>query len=475
MLFYLIFLLGIFLRFYKLKENFYFDGEIGDNLLDVKNAYLHRIIPLLGPPTSHPWLSFGPLFYWIFEPIFILSHFSPFSYGYFGAFIGSLTILVNYYFFSRICNKKIALILSFCMSISPLFLEFSRASRFFSFVLLFVPIFIFTAVTATNEKKHLFLLGILFGLMLNFHYTPFILFPFLVSIFFFKKIRIFLKDTFAFIGGVFIPLIPFIFYDALHKFYMLSNLFLWIPYRILGFFGLYHKNTLSQIVLKENVFSFSQFFSSVFANLPPFTGVIIFLLLTGFSVYFFCSVKKNRTSSTFFYLLLWGGWGIVAIFIHGAPPPHYFVPILMFPLVICSYLLGKIWDTAKNGKILVCCVLGLLLWVNLSFFFSSSWINQYQKNPFSYEKRLKAAAFIIKNAQGRKYALKRVGYNDQFPHNYAQNYIYLLWYLGNEPVHSAQITYIIYEDKKYFPTHVQKNDALFYISSDIAIMKKNHI
>jgi hypothetical protein len=86
----LILALGIFLRFYRLPQNVIFHGELGDDYLAIKNFIAGRQIPLLGPATSHPWLSFGPLYYWLFAPVLVLGDYNPVIPAYFMAFLLSL-------------------------------------------------------------------------------------------------------------------------------------------------------------------------------------------------------------------------------------------------------------------------------------------------------------------------------------------------------------------------------------------------
>jgi hypothetical protein len=60
----------------------------------------------------------------------------------------------------------------------------------------------------------------------------------------------------------------------------------------------------------------------------------------------------------------------------------------------------------------------------------------------------KAALKIIKVAHGQRFSLERIGPNDQFEGNFAQNYQYLLWYYGNEPVKDAPIVFVIRDNSK---------------------------
>src|SRR5258706_1472328 len=117
-----ILVIGIFLRWYKIEHNFNFTAEVGDNLLDIKNAFIQKYIPLKGPPTSHPWLSFGPLFYWIYGPILILAHFNPLSHAYFSLVIGILILVANYFFIKRLFSSTVAVISTFLLAISPLYI-----------------------------------------------------------------------------------------------------------------------------------------------------------------------------------------------------------------------------------------------------------------------------------------------------------------------------------------------------------------
>jgi len=468
-----ILVLGIFLRFFHKQDNFYFDGEIGDNLLAIKNYYYSGTIPLIGPPTSHPWLYFGPLFYWLYGPILILSRFNPLSYGYFGTTFSCAVIFANYLVIKKIFSNSAALISSYLIAISPLFLDFAKNSRFFTLIPFIVYPFLFVLFRiATKKSKAYFLLGLFLGIMLNFHYTPLMLVPFIISIFLLNKILPGKKEIVKFLAGFFIPLSPFFLYDGLHGFFMTRNLVLWIPYRILGFLGVYHKNTLSGSVLQENTLSFSNFFStSFFHSTNPVAGYIVLAaLLTGF----FFVIKKTAKTNRFplFFIFLWGLWGLAAIFVHGNPPSHYFVPILSFPIILGSLILGAFWRKPM-GKVFVLALLCLFTSINFTFFFSDSWFYEYRVNFGSYANQQKIAQKIVADAKGKSFMLNRVGYNDEFDKNYAQNYIYLLWLYGNEPKNYAYRLYAIYEFPSRPPQKLAPGEITFYNLPNLAIIRKD--
>ncbi len=473
-----ILILGTFLRFYMLPQNFTFDGEIGDNHLDITHAYLSHQILLRGAPTSHPWLYFGPLFYWLYEPLLILNKFNPVTYAIFGAIISILILIANYFTIKKLFSLPAALLSTYVIAISPLFLFFGRISRFFCIVpLLIYPFLLMLEKIAKNEKKWLFWIWFLLGVMLNFHYTPLFLIPVVLTVLFIKKIRITPKDILLSIVGFFIPFIPLLIYDSKEHFSMMINLLLWVPYRIAGFFGLYHKNTVTPTVIHENTSSILNFFSYLFTqtsqNGYTILGLIIFTLIAGYMVFYaYKSIKNHSIANIWLVLFAWGFWGFLALFIHGDAPLHYYVPLFSFPIIIISLFFVNLSKTFF-GKIIVFIFLLFLTISNMIFFFSNQWFYRYKTDPYSYELRQKAAQTIISDAHGKPFILKRVGYYDDYAQNYAQNYIYLLWWYGNEPKIKANKIYIIYEDITKLPKSLTSHERLFRISKNIAIIRKD--
>lgn len=446
----LIVFLAAFLRFYRLEYHFPFFGEVGHNLLAIKDAFEKKYIPLIGPPTSHSWLAFGPLFYWIYGPVLALSRFNPVSYGYFGALISTLIVIVNFFVVSRLFSVRIALISSLLITVSPLFLFFSWGARFFSYIPLLSLIFLYCVLTMTQQSKRFFPIGILFGVMFSFHYTPLLLIPFFVCIVAIKKIIPTVRDVAYFCIGVLIPMIPLVIYDGITNSGMVRNSLLWIPYRVLGFFGIYNKNTVNSKIVEENFNSIVTFLKLSFVSENE--SNFIFILYCALVVYmiWYCiqAVRTKKIDTPFFALVILCVVSFIALFIHGSPPIHYFVPILFLPILCMSVLISTVWDIKQYGKVAAIGALILIVIVNLHFYFSKDWIYRIASlNIVPYTQQQQIAAFIVKDAAGQPYILRRVGLDDQFEGNYAQNYQYLLWLYGNEPILKATRIYTIYENR----------------------------
>ena len=432
----LIVILGIMLRFYRLEANFSFSGELGQNLLEVKNYLIQGKIPLLGPQTSHPWLFFGPLYYWILTPFIMIFRYNPVSISYLGSISGILGIILNYIVVTKIVNKKTAIISSFLIAISPYFISFSRSGRFMFWESALFYLFMLCLFKIENKiYKYWFYLGLVYGIMLNFHLTPIALFP-VIILFLLKRIQISekLKMITKFIYGLFITMLPFLIYDSGNRFDMTRKLILWIPYRFFGFFGLIPQNNYSLDVLKKTIIQIYSFFLSTVVYEKSLIAVIL-------SIFVIIEIVRNVRNRSYIYRIINYSllFMILAFIVHSDPPSHYFVPILPIPIILISIALTKISEKFRSNLItFIFCF--IILIVNLNYLFSENYyfINNLKVSEnhsyVPYQLQEQAAKCIVNDAKGKPYSLRRIGTNQEFGGDFAQNYQYLLWLYGNEPV-----------------------------------------
>lgn len=453
------------MRFYCLGGDIVFHGELGHNYLAIKNFIQAGQIPLLGPPTSHPWLSFGPLFYWIFAPVLVLAKYNPVSGAYFMAFASTLLIILNYFFIEKLFDKKAAIISSFLIAISPAFVFLSRESRFFSLVpLVFYP-FLYFFVKSLEGKRYLFWAGFFFGVILNFHLSPIILVPAAVILLWLKKKSIKRIEMAKGLLGFTIPNIPFLIFNLQDKFEMLLKLLLWIPYRVAGLIGLYPKNTATSAVVSGSMGSLYEFLRLIFTTEK---NIFVFLALLALLIFVLVktikSFQKNERDSAWPAIVLFFSLGCLGIFIHGNPPSHYYLPLYPTPIIFLSvFLAGLI--TKKSTRWIACVLLFAMAFLNLKFYFSSK---RVYSPLVPYKLQLKIARSIVSDANGQKYSLRRVGYADKFEGNYAQNYQYLLWWMGNEPVSNSKTVYTIYEETDKLPEYT---DGKIFWLENIAVYR----
>ena len=465
---FLILAFSIILRFVNLVYRFPFSGEVGDNLLEIKDYVLSGKIPLLGPPTSHPWLFFGPYYYWIMVPVLRLFRFNPMAVSYIGAFLGVVIVFVNFVVVRRIIGVRVALLSSLVISLSPLFILFSQDSRFYYFSVLFLYFVLYLLYLFWKDNvKTFFWLGVSFGLMLSFHYSSLLLIPALIIIFYQKRKRIRAISYLKLILGLVLANTPFLIADLKNNFSMTRQFLLWIPYRILGFLGVIDKNNFTSGTILTSVDSFIQLLGETFTSQiyywVPVSILVVFIV--------FLVIRKKIIKVSEFpwnFMLLSLIFSLIGIIIHGGAPLHYLLPVFPIPAILISVFILKY----LRENIAYIGVFVLLLFLNFGFYknilFERRDYVSINLNFISISIQKNIANSIAGDAQGKSYQLARVGPYDYFRNGYAQNYIYLLWLLGNQPEDSAGIKYTIYEDTSKIP--LRNNENIIWVDG-IAIVK----
>lgn len=466
-------LLALFFQGYKLINNMYFSAEFGHNLLAVKNAILDGSLPLVGPPTSHPWLSFGPLYYWIMMPVMYLSGFNPIFAKCFGVLVGTSVVFVNFLVVRHIFrDKRIALLSSYFIAASPLIINYSRNARFYYLVALMFYPFVWTLYKIYGgNKKYLFWGGLVYSVYFHFHYTPVFFAPVILIVFWLSRKRFVFIDYAKYVAGLLFPFIPFLIHDLKNGMQMSKNILLWVPYRIAGFLGLYPKNNVTSEIMSDNLSVFSEFVGSSFSLNSSLwnTIAIVFILLIIFTL-IYTAGKVNKRNFGYFIFSLMGLFGVLAVFIHGSAPVHYYLPIFTVPAVIFSYAVFSIFKSTYI-RFFVFVAIYAMLFANIKSFSSSENYYKYEEaeGEYKYSTVYQVSEKIVKNAAGEPFALSRVGKNDEFEGDYAQNYQYLMWLLGNEPVDYAKLRYTIYEDTERL---FNKGGSNIFWIGDIAVSRE---
>ena len=460
----LILALGTFLRFYKIQDNLIFNGEIGYDYTTIRSFVENKTFPLIGPRTSHEWFFVGPIFYWIFALLLPLFNYNVLTGAYFFAIIGVLSIYFCYHYVEKLFGKGVGLISSFLLSISPLWVALTRDSRYNALTaILFLPFYYFLVKSLSDKGKSLFIVGLLLGVMFSFFPSPILLLPGAMVVLFIYRKLIQKKYLLSGLLGIIIPNVTYIYFNLTHNFEILTNLVSWIPYRILGFVGLYPKNTVTTHVLSDNLLGLYTFFQQSY--LSSSSVFSIFLFLIGL-IYLFMNFKKSREIKVLTILFV---VSYIGLFLHGSPPQHYYLVIFPVPLIVLSLIL---YDLSKKYLWLAFLILGMLLTSNLMYFFSDKWFYIDSKQVSDdlyyvpYSLQLRVAKFIVMDSEGREFALSRVGTSDYFANDFSLNYQYLLKLIGSRLNSQSKLRYTIYEDTEQIP-----EDKKVHWEENLAIIK----
>ena len=120
-------LIGIFLRINNISNDYYFTGESAKELLYAKHLIESNIFPTIGMATSHEWLYYGPIYYWILIPLVKIFNYNPFLLFWLSIAVSIAGIVVNYKLITKVANKSIAVYSTILISLSPIFTqEFSK-------------------------------------------------------------------------------------------------------------------------------------------------------------------------------------------------------------------------------------------------------------------------------------------------------------------------------------------------------------
>lgn len=443
----LIFATGMFLRVYKIGINYFFTGELGKELLYMRQFVVNHSFPIIGMTTSHEWLSYGPIYYWIMIPIFKLFNGDPFILFWTALVVSFLGLIANYLVFKKIAGEKIAVFSTMIQALSPLLIWQVRLSKLHVFFFLMMPIFTYLLYFLWNGKgKWVILAGIVFGILFSFHFSQIPILVVVMLLFWIRKDVYKVFDWIKFGIGVLIPNITLIWQDR--------NLALWLPYRILNIPDKDPSGTAQLLneYLGKNIFWDHRLW---------IIGTLVFVIIF---IHYFVKNRQRFTKDFLpFYLISSISIMLIANIVHGAPPVHYFLPIFTtVPVLFAIYLERyKFWPL----------ILVPILLINLASFsldpqfygdvsnlksYSSILKSDPATDFIPYSKQEAVAYFIISNSKKMPFSIKRVGPYDYFPENYSQNYKYLILWHGGNLIDSSKNVYTITEDPEKGEVDVQK-------------------
>jgi len=213
-----IFIVALLLRFYSFDQNIAFSAEMGVTFLDIKNIVSNGQNALVGPATSHPWLHLGPLFYWLFIPVFLISGFNPTVPVFILTGLSAIVVLENYFVIKRIFYERMALISSYLVAVSPYFVYHAKIAQYYSLVLLFFYPFLYFIYSNWLWA------GLFLGIILNFHLSAVVLIPGSL-VFMIVRRQFNAKNIRRFLGGILLFQSMFVFGNL--------KFFLWLPYRVI--------------------------------------------------------------------------------------------------------------------------------------------------------------------------------------------------------------------------------------------------
>lgn len=432
----LIIITGFIFRVYKIDSNYYFSGELGKELVFIREYVINSKIPLVGMATSHTWLYYGPIYYWIMIPIFYIFNGNPFVLFWAAICVSVLALIVNYVVVEKIADKYLAIVSTLVQSLSPLLIWQTRLSKLHVFFWVLMPILIYLLYEVWNgNKKYLLIAGLTFGVLFSFHFSQIPIIGVIVLLFYIKRSIYKLRHWLIFTLGVLIPNITLLWQD--------KNLLLWLPYRIVNSIEKNPMGTINSLIdyFGKNIFWDNKYY------VVGFTLILVIFIHYTYS-------NRNKFFNEFlpFYIISSTGIMLIANVLHGSPPIHYFLPIFTtVPILLAIYLLKL-----KYWMILVVFVVAINCF-SLSrdpLFYKDYRGTVSGTDIVDFESQNNAVKFIISNSKGSEFNISRIGPYDYFPDQYSQNYKYLILWKGGRLTDKSTNVYTIIENE--YGINVQK-------------------
>lgn len=399
----LIILLGFILRFYKIKERFFWGLEASAATWPIIRLFEERKLTLIGQHllTIKSMLFRPPFYIYIFALPLKIFNFDPFILAIIFALIGLLVILLFYLTTTKISGKIPALIVSYLYAISFHLVKNDKTVWTITPIIItsLLILFFLSKIAAKPKKQSLFffLLGSVVGLGFSFHFQV-VITLIILTFLFLKTERS--KNIFFFLFGVVLLLSPLIIFNLRHDFLMLRGFKQLLSGREITI----PQNKTFSGRLNNSLQTFSDLslpiltFSSLKYDLPINISLFIFLFLL--PLFFF---KKNARSNLeklmanyFFSCFLISLISLIIINQGFYGSNDFYIFFLIPPLLIiwakCLFLLQQ-----KLKYLLVV----ILFFISIANFYSI--INQ---GPSSYQKKIAIIDYILKNAHGKKFSLK---------------------------------------------------------------------
>jgi len=224
----LIAILTVFLFF----RSYNLSGRIGfgwDQERDA-NAVAHILsgdFTLLGPRVQGPDGFFlPPYFFYLLAPFYQIMNLSSYAMNVFLVSWAILTFFIGYFVFTKIFDRKMAIIFLALWAVNPLAVSIDTISWnpvVIPFLVLLL-IYLLYLFYKNKKSKFLFLIGFIFGFGVSFHLQFLFVFPMLIPVAYeiIKNKRF--KDLVYLLVGMIIPFLPILLFDLRHNFLNLKQI-----------------------------------------------------------------------------------------------------------------------------------------------------------------------------------------------------------------------------------------------------------
>ena len=465
---FLILSLAGFLRLYQITSLFSFNGDVAWDYLSARNFLTGGAFPLVGIPSSVPWLHQGAFFTYFLIIILGIFHYNPVVPPVFTAIFGVFTCLLIYKIGKRYFSPRVGLWAALFYATSPEVVFFDRFPYHLSLIPFFSGCFFLVIYEAMKKRPSFFVLSaFLAGILMQFELSNLVILPILLWLSLEYRSKISFKNLNLSILAFIFPWFPKIIYDFSSGFTQTFGLAAWLIHKLIPTDFLDLQKGIN-LPLGQKGVTFFQYLSKIILPASLYLTVIIFCLMIFLAIANFRFKNRQKTPGLYL-LLLWVFWPLVGFLIFGSPSESY-LPVL-FPgvAILFGFLIMKIEQAGPIGRVGSIAAI-VLVTLNAFFLFNNDFLVKTDK----YANVEEVAKFIINDSQGSAYNLIPLGSYAFFPSN-KLNLVYLTDYLGQEPSEKKEKNiYFVYNngEEVYMRIILEKKTTGVRKFSQMSVAKK---
>lgn len=444
LLFVLILLLAAFLRLQAFATNtFAFTYDVGRDLLAIKDIVTLNKISLIGPTSGLPGVFYGPWYYFILVPFFIIFGGNPAGIDLTIAMFGIATVVLGFYLGKKLGGIFFGLTFAGILAVSPTLVGISSqiwSPNLAPFFILLVLLLFYRIYKKDGMWDYLFL-GIALSLGSEFEiiYGLFLSLSGIIALILFKNKSLTIKKLLMLVLGFAIILAPRVLFELRHGFLQTKSLFAFLTAGGNG----------AAMNLRLD-FMFNRFTEAIAYNNQVLGILILVLTILSIVIYFkktALPMQKLILTSIVIVLTFMSGF---ALFHHDLWP-HYIVGLPVIFIFLVSVALYLFFSNS-NQRILYLFIALAIFLINLN---PVSLIQNYNK-PFVgdasvYRNQLQVLDYVYREANGKQF--KYIVYT---PPIFDYTYQYLFeWYgkgkYGYLPKQDSELAFFILEPDVQFP------------------------
>jgi len=437
-------------------------------------VYLHKI-PLIGATTGLPGVFYGPWWYYMLSPFFLIFSGNPQGIAFVMALVGISTIIMGFVLGKRIGGIFLGLILALFLGISHDMISLSSqiwnpniTPLFVIFVLL-----ILQKIYSSNKKETIafFFLGILLALNIDLE----IIFGSLFSIGIILSVPLVLrgkinfKEILAFIVGILVIFSPRIFFELRHGFLMTKSLLAFFVHSPLS------QSVSSSSTILNKLGTMLNQFNATLAFDNMILGILFLVFISASLVFLYKKAEKQiknfiRTSMTVILVFIFG-----TAFLNHDVWPHYLVSVPVFYILLFAISLNLIRKNMSKNIFYFFSIFFILifLFVDLVPIVRGNLKPLWEGDASVYRNQVAVIDYVYDNAQGKDF--KYVVYTPPV-HDYTYQYLFM-WY-GQKMYHytpktQANLAFFILEPDMQYPSRLK--DWLVQRAGDGKIIKSQTV